>query len=54
MSPRDWAQLDHEEDTRTLREYTELFEDFPEDALINKVKEKEEKRKKRKKLKSRK
>ena len=39
MSPRDWAQLDHEEDTRTLREYTELFEDFPEDALIHKVKE---------------
>ena len=39
MSPRDWAQLDHDEDTRTLREYTELFEDFPEDALINKVKE---------------
>jgi len=39
MSPRDWAQLDHEEDIRTLREYTELFEDFPEDALINKVKE---------------
>ena len=39
MNERDWAQLDHEEDTRTLREYTAQNEDFPEDALINKVKE---------------
>ena len=39
MNERDWAHLDHDEDTRTLREYTEQFEDFPEDALIHKVKE---------------
>ena len=39
MNERDWAQLDHEEDTRTLREYTSQNEDFPEDALIHKVKE---------------
>jgi hypothetical protein len=39
MNERDWAQLDHEEDTRTLRQYTAQNEDFPEDALIHKVKE---------------
>lgn len=39
MNPRDWAQVDHDEDRRTLRQYTNQNENFPEDALNNRVKE---------------
>ena len=39
IDENEWDDIDHFEESLTLCEYIEQIEDFPEEALINKVKE---------------
>jgi len=39
IDENEWNDIDHFEDSVTLSEYIEQIDDFPDEALINKVKE---------------